>query len=74
VVDADLQSYFDMIPHDPLLAKVRGRIGDGHVMALIQGFLKQDIMEDMKRWTPISGSSQGAVITHPTMVQNFPLR
>ena len=32
-------------------------------MALIQGFLKQDIMEDMKRWTPISGSPQGAVIS-----------
>ena len=32
-------------------------------MALVQGFLKQDIMEDMKRWTPISGSPQGAVIS-----------
>jgi RNA-directed DNA polymerase len=63
VVDADLQSYFDAIPHDPLLAKVGSRIGDGHVMALIQGFLKQDIMEDMKQWTPISGSPQGAVIS-----------
>jgi len=63
VVDADLQSYFDTIPHDPLLAKVGRRIGDGRVMALIQGFLKQDIMEDMTRWTPISGSPQGAVIS-----------
>ena len=63
VVDADLQSYFDTIPHDPLLAKVGNRIGDGQVMALIQGFLKQDIMENMKRWTPISGSPQGAVIS-----------
>jgi RNA-directed DNA polymerase len=63
VVDADLQSYFDTIPHDPLLAKVGSRIGDGPVMALIQGFLKQDIMEDMKRWTPLSGSPQGAVIS-----------
>ena len=63
VVDADLQSYFDTIPHDPLLAKVGSRIGDSHVMALIGGFLKQDIMEDLKRWTPISGSPQGAVIS-----------
>ena len=63
VVDADLQSYFDTIPHDPLLAKVGNRIGDGHVMALIQGFLTQDIMENVKRWTPISGSPQGAVIS-----------
>ncbi|MGH8857243.1 MAG: group II intron reverse transcriptase/maturase [Polaromonas sp.] len=63
VVDADLQSYFDTIPHDPLLTKVGDRIGDGHVLALIQGFLKQDIMENLKRWTPISGSPQGAVIS-----------
>ena len=63
VVDADLQSYFDTIPHDPLLAKVGNRIGDGHVMALIQGFLKQDIMDNLKQWTPISGSPQGAVIS-----------
>jgi len=63
VVDADLQSYFDTIPHDPLLTKVGRRIGDGRVMALIQGFLKQDIMEKLQRWTPISGSPQGAVIS-----------
>jgi RNA-directed DNA polymerase len=63
VVDADLQNYFDTIPHDPLLAKVGGRIADGRVLELIQRFLKQDIMEDLKRWTPISGSPQGAVVS-----------
>jgi RNA-directed DNA polymerase len=63
VVDADLQSYFDTIPHDPLLAKVGKRIADGRVLALVQRFLKQDIMEDMKRWTPTSGSPQGAVVS-----------
>jgi RNA-directed DNA polymerase len=63
VVDADLQSYFDSIPHLPLLAKVAGRIADGRVLELIQSFLKQDIMEDLTRWTPISGSPQGAVVS-----------
>ena len=63
VVDADLQSYFDTIPHASLLAKVGNRIADGRVLELVQRFLKQDIMEDMKRWTPISGSPQGAVIS-----------
>jgi RNA-directed DNA polymerase len=63
VVDADLQSYFDSIPHASLLAKVGKRIADGRVLGLVQQFLKQDIMEDMKRWTPISGSPQGAVIS-----------
>ena len=63
VVDADLQSYFDTIPHAPLLAKVGNRIADGRVLELVERFLKQDIMEDMKRWTPTSGSPQGAVIS-----------
>ena len=63
VVDADLQSYFDTIPHSPLLAKVSGRIADGRVLELVQSFLKQDIMEAMTRWTPTSGSPQGAVIS-----------
>jgi RNA-directed DNA polymerase len=63
VVDADLQHYFDTIPHEPLLAKVGKRISDGRVLAVVQQFLKQDIMEDMTRWTPTSGSPQGAVIS-----------
>jgi RNA-directed DNA polymerase len=63
VVDADLQSYFDTIPHAPLLEKVGRRIADGRVLELVLQFLKQDIMEDMTRWTPTSGSPQGAVIS-----------
>ena len=63
VVDADLQSYFDTIAHDALLAKVGKRIADGRVLGLVEQFLKQDILDDMKRWTPTSGSPQGAVIS-----------
>ena len=63
VVDADLQSYFDTIPHSALLAKLGNRIADGRVLGLVGQFLKQDIMEDMKRWTPVAGSPQGAVIS-----------
>ena len=63
VVDADLQSYFDTIPHAALLAKVGNRIADGRVLELVGQFLKQDIMDDMKRWTPTAGSPQGAVIS-----------
>jgi len=63
VVDADLQSFYDTIPHAPLLAKVGNRIADSRVLELVQQFLKQDIMEDMTRWTPTSGCPQGAVIS-----------
>lgn len=47
-VDADLQSYFDTLPHAALLAKVENRIAEGHVLELVELFLKQDIMDDIK--------------------------
>jgi RNA-directed DNA polymerase len=63
VVDADLKSYFDTIPHDRLLERVAERISDGRVLALIEGFLLQDVMKGMERWTPTAGTPQGAVIS-----------
>ena len=63
VVDADLKSYFDSIPHDRLMALVAGSISDGRVLSLIEGFLQQDIMTDMARWQPTTGTPQGAVIS-----------
>jgi RNA-directed DNA polymerase len=53
VVDADLQNYFDTIPHSPILTKVGRRIADGQVLELVQRFLKQDIMEDLRRFPGI---------------------
>jgi RNA-directed DNA polymerase len=63
VVDADLKSYFDTIPHDRLMALVEGSISDGRVLALIDGFLQQEIMTDMARWQPTTGTPQGAVLS-----------
>lgn len=63
VVDADLQSYFDTIPKDPLLALVEEKISDGRVIALLRRFLDQDVMEGLKRWTAVTGTPQGSVIS-----------
>lgn len=63
VVDADLQSYFDTIPHDKLMEKIQERIADGRVLDLIKGFLKQGILEECKEWIPTSGSPQGGVLS-----------
>ena len=48
VVDADLKSYFDTIPHGQLLERVEEKVSDGRVLELIEAFLKQDIV---KRWS-----------------------
>lgn len=63
VVDADLKSYFDSIPHDKLLARVEERISDGRILDLIRAYLSQDIMKGLERWTPTAGTPQGAVIS-----------
>lgn len=63
VVDADLKAYFDSIPHDRLMARVAEKVSDGRVLDLIEGYLRQDVMKGMERWSPTAGTPQGAVIS-----------
>ncbi len=63
VVDADLKSYFDTIPHATLLGEVAAHLSDGRVLALIQAYLEQGILEGLQRWTPTQGTPQGAVLS-----------
>jgi RNA-directed DNA polymerase len=61
IVDADLKGYFDSIPQEKLLACVREKVADGRVLALLEKFLKQGVMETGKGWEPTSqGTPQGA--------------
>ena len=63
VVDADLQSYFDTIPHDELMARVGAKVSDGRVLDLLQLWLDADILKGLERWTPTAGTPQGSVIS-----------
>jgi RNA-directed DNA polymerase len=63
VVDADLKSYFDTIPHAPLLDRLRTKISDGRLLRLIESFLQAGILEGLKEWTPTAGAPQGAVLS-----------
>lgn len=63
VVDADLKGYFDSIPHDRLLARLKEKIADGRVLSLIESFLQAGILEDGAEWTPQTGAPQGAVLS-----------
>jgi len=63
VVDADLKSYFDTIPHERLLALVEERISDGRILEMIRNYLEQEVVDDLKHWTPVAGTPQGAVIS-----------
>ena len=63
VVDADLKSYFDTIPHDRLLAEVGRKVLDGRIMKLLGQFLQQGVLDGFAAWTPEQGTPQGAVIS-----------
>jgi RNA-directed DNA polymerase len=63
VVDADLKSYFDTIPHDLLMARIRDKIADNRLLTLVELFLKQQVMEMTAGWTPETGTPQGAVLS-----------
>jgi len=63
VVDADVQKYFDSIPKEQLMDRVRARVADGNILDLVQAFLDQSIMEACKTWTPTKGTPAGAVLS-----------
>jgi RNA-directed DNA polymerase len=63
VVDLDIMSFFDEIPHDLLMEKVHERITDGRVLMLIRNWLTAGVMEDDQFHETQVGSPQGGVIS-----------
>lgn len=68
VYDADLQAYFDTIPHDNLMKCVERRVADRTVLHLIRQWLKVPVVERdedgrPKVSRPKSGTPQGGVIS-----------
>lgn len=70
IYDADLQSYFDTIPHDKLMAAVQTRVVDRTVLHLIRMWLKAVVVEEDKKKggppkvsRPQQGTPQGGVIS-----------
>jgi RNA-directed DNA polymerase len=63
VVEVDLASYFDRIPHAALMTEVERKIADGGVLTLLRAYLTQGVLDGLERWQPESGSPQGAVVS-----------
>ena len=63
VVDVDIKGYFDSIPHEKLMGCIEEHIADARVLELVQQFLKQGVLEEMRDWSPDMGTPQGGVIS-----------
>ena len=68
VYDADMEAYFDSIPHDKLMACVRMRVVDGSVLRLIEQWLHAPVEEKdengrITRKRNRQGTPQGGVIS-----------
>jgi RNA-directed DNA polymerase len=68
IYDADLQAYFDTIPHDKLMKCVERRVADGAILRLIRQWLvtpveDRDENDRPKRSRPTQGTPQGGVIS-----------
>lgn len=63
VVDADIQSFFDTIPHDLIINLVAEQVTDGNILNILREFLSAGVMEDFAILPTLSGTPQGGVIS-----------
>ena len=71
IYDADLESYFDTIPHDKLMKALEQRIADRSMLRLIRLFLRAPVKEGKgPPRRPKAGTPQGGVIS-PLLANAF---
>jgi RNA-directed DNA polymerase len=64
IVEGDIRACFDEISHCALLDKVRARVGDKRVLALVKAFLKAGILtEDGALKDTDTGTPQGSILS-----------
>jgi RNA-directed DNA polymerase len=64
IVEGDITACFDEISHPALMDRVRVRVGDKRVLALVKAFLKAGILgEDRVLRTTDTGTPQGSILS-----------
>src|SRR5215213_278001 len=64
VLEADIRACFDEIGHTPLLDRVRSRIKDKRILALVKAFLKSGILTTTgNREETLTGTPQGGILS-----------
>ncbi|WP_406237404.1 group II intron reverse transcriptase/maturase [Nocardia sp. NBC_01009] len=64
VLEGDIKACFDEISHSALLDRVRARIGDKRVLALVKAFLKAGILTEVgTSKETVTGTPQGGILS-----------
>ena len=63
ILEADIRSFFDSVPHERLLEIIRGRIRDGTLERLIGKCLKVGVLEGEELSASEMGTPQGSVLS-----------
>jgi RNA-directed DNA polymerase len=64
VLDADIEACFDSIDHTALMDRVRARIKDKRVLALVKAFLKAGVLTELgDRQDTHTGTPQGGILS-----------
>ncbi len=75
VFEADIKACFDEISHSALMDRLRVRIKDKRICALVKAFLKSGVMTELgDREETLTGTPQGGITTPPTQKATSVLR
>src|SRR6266478_2551895 len=71
IIEGDIASYFDTIPHQKLMKVVKKRIADKNIHELLWKFLRAGVIYKGSINETLTGTPQGGIITPPTKLQTF---
>lgn len=63
VVDLDLEQFFDEVPHDVLMGRIRRKVSDRPVLKLIRSYLEADVEIEGQRFPRRKGVPQGGPLS-----------
>jgi group II intron reverse transcriptase/maturase len=63
VLDADINGFFDNLPHQVMMKAVAAQVADGNILRLIEKFLRAGVMESGVFKPTTVGTPQGGVIS-----------